>query len=162
MDARGARVNRPAKRLLCAAGNREPNQVPYDGVEVGWPEGFGSAFACNPKDRPFVRGGCGVSPEWLGAISFTLRAEFRGDLLVGSEFMFRWPKSVYRMTGDADGLWTVDYLEPTPEGFHGCGLPDDSPCGATGRFIRVPEPGTLALFGVGLAGLGFTRRRKAA
>ena len=27
---------------------------------------------------------------------------------------------------------------------------------------EIPEPGTLALFGVGLAGLGFTRRRKAA
>ena len=28
-------------------------------------------------------------------------------------------------------------------------------------FEQVPEPGTLAIFGLGLAGLGFTRRRKA-
>lgn len=28
--------------------------------------------------------------------------------------------------------------------------------------LRIPEPGTLALFGLGLAGLGFVRRRKAA
>ena len=40
-----------------------------------------------------------------------------------------------------------------------------SPSGAPVNFIigiwEIPEPGTLALFGAGLAGLGFARRRKA-
>lgn len=31
----------------------------------------------------------------------------------------------------------------------------------TGAATHVPEPGTLAIFGLGLAGLGFARRRKA-
>ena len=30
------------------------------------------------------------------------------------------------------------------------------------REVRIPEPGTFAIFGLGLAGLGLARRKKAA
>lgn len=137
-----------------------PNLVPYDGVEVGWPEIFGAAYPCDPALPSGGRGGCGVSTEWLGAIEFVLRADFQGDLLVGGEFAFRWPGNYYRMTGDANGLWTVDLMQTDYEGSLVCGAPEDSPCGSTGRFVRIAEPGTLGLFGLGLAGLGLKRRRR--
>jgi hypothetical protein len=42
-----------------------------------------------------------------------------------------------------------------------CGGGDTLGTFVVSRSAAVPEPGTLALLGLGLAGLGFTRRRKA-
>jgi hypothetical protein len=60
--------------------------------------------------------------------------------------------------GQRDVVW--DYWANNPDYSTGSGRPDYY--GSFTINVRsVPEPGTLALFGLGLAGLGLSRRRKA-
>jgi len=61
----------------------------------------------------------------------------------GSSFWIRWAS--FDITGADDGL-AIDDFSLTPNG---------------APIAPVPEPGTLALLGLGLAGLGLSRRRKA-
>ena len=53
----------------------------------------------------------------------------------------------------------VNFLWTIPDAFSG---PANAQLDNVKIVSAVPEPGTLALFGLGLAGLGFARRRKAA
>ena len=54
--------------------------------------------------------------------------------------------------------FVIDESDARFSGFSGAGVDNV----VVEAVVHVPEPGTLALFGLGLAGLGFARRRKAA
>lgn len=82
----------------------------------------------------------------------SLSAKIGGHLVTLTAFS--WVTS-----GQRDVVW--DYWANHPDYANGSGRPDYF--GSFTINVRaVPEPGTLALFGIGLAGLGFSKRRKTA
>ena len=60
---------------------------------------------------------------------------------------------------DFGGSYEIFKMEFTGDGLNGVGLPG-SEYSVAGLTTSVPEPGTLALFGVGLLMLGLVRRRR--
>ncbi len=59
-----------------------------------------------------------------------------------------------------DGTYDISLIAIDPNGGVAASTQIQVIIGAGG--VSIPEPGTLALFGLGLAGIGFARRRKAA
>lgn len=73
--------------------------------------------------------------------------------------------SAFGSAGIEAYTYSYDETPGTPTfgwGFAGLGLPPAIPTDPTDPIGKVPAPGTLALLGLGLAGLAGTRRRRAA
>lgn len=77
-----------------------------------------------------------------------------GDDIVGKDAPR--PRSGFRMVEVSDILFDAVRLETTQKSFEFAAI------SAGGTPVIIPEPGTLALIGLGLAGIGALRRRKLA
>ena len=123
-----------------------------------------------------ITGGALNSP-WGLALAPAGFGDFGGDLLVGNFGDGR--INAYDPTSGAllgtlldpsanpiviDGLWGLRFgiggTPATAENLYFTAGPDGESHGLFGMLVQVPEPATLALLFLGLAGLGFSRRMR--
>ena len=96
---------------------------------------------------PIIDAVTGAQLDRIGSIEFGADGVLYGGMGLNATINPGWLISINPMNGMSN------FIGPT--GFAGItGLTETATVG-------VPEPGTLALFGLGLVGLGFARRRKA-
>jgi hypothetical protein len=138
------------------------DRVPYEGVRVRFNGASTNLVGCDAF--PHVgTDTCSISPLWLQLVKYlAFDLVFQGNFMRGSlgvDFL----DHNLRMSSDSNGIWSFQYLASDQYPTSVCGIRGGPPCAATGIWRRVvPEPGTIALLGFGLVGLGLSRRRKAA